>query len=359
MSTFKLKRIGDLMHPQAGTPYEAEGVLNPATVRGPDGHLYIFPRLVAKGNYSRIGIGRVFFDDKGDPRSVERIGIALEPTEEYELRPGGGGGCEDPRITFMEPYQHYTMNYVAFGPHGPRIALAVSEDLLHWKRIGLATFEPYDGIKFSGVDNKDSCLFPIAVPDAWGMPALALIHRPIFPGTSPEEKSALNTPDVQDINLESIWVSYRDIDLHTGLPYHRSHFTSHHRLAKPEAPWERLKIGVGCPPVLCRHGWLLIYHGVCKKRRTATRPSHLQYSAGLMILDKDDPTRILYRTSEPILKPELPSEEIGLVGNVVFPSGIDCRTDLGTPDRFDIYYGMADDRIGVARLDLPEHLPTS
>jgi predicted GH43/DUF377 family glycosyl hydrolase len=42
---------------------------------------------------------------------------------------------------------------------------------------------------------------------------------------------------------------------------------------------------------------------------------------------------------------------------VVFPTGIDRRDDLGQPDRFDVYYGMADNRIGVARLDLPEHLP--
>jgi hypothetical protein len=41
----------------------------------------------------------------------------------------------------------------------------------------------------------------------------------------------------------------------------------------------------------------------------------------------------------------------------VFPTGIDRRDDLGTPDRFDVYYGMADNRIGVARLDLPKDLP--
>ena len=42
---------------------------------------------------------------------------------------------------------------------------------------------------------------------------------------------------------------------------------------------------------------------------------------------------------------------------VVFPTGIDRRDDLGTPDRFDIYYRMADNRTGVVRLDLPDHLP--
>ena len=72
---------------------------------------------------------------------------------------------------------------------------------------------------------------------------------------------------------------------------------------------------------------------------------------------KDHPNRIIYRSPEPVLEPEGPLECRGAVDNVVFPTGIDRRMDLGSPDRFDIYYGMADDRIGVARLDLPETLP--
>jgi len=48
----------------------------------------------------------------------------------------------------------------------------------------------------------------------------------------------------------------------------------------------------------------------------------------------------------------------GTIADVVFPTGIDRRDDLGLPERFDVYYGMADDRIGVARLDLPRTLPT-
>lgn len=56
MSGFKLHRLGMLMEPEPGNPQEVEGVLNPAATRGPDGKLYLFPRLVAKGNYSRIGI---------------------------------------------------------------------------------------------------------------------------------------------------------------------------------------------------------------------------------------------------------------------------------------------------------------
>ena len=104
-----MQRLSVVMEPEPGNPLEAEGVLNPACARGPDGQLYLFPRLVARGNYSRIGIARVLFDDAGDPVGVERLGIALEPETDYELRPGGGGGCEDPRITCVEPLQRYVI----------------------------------------------------------------------------------------------------------------------------------------------------------------------------------------------------------------------------------------------------------
>src|SRR6202521_5284701 len=134
--------MGMIMEPRAGEANEVEGVLNPAAVRGRYGQLYLFPRLVARGNYSRIGIARVLFDQNGDPRDVERMGIALEPEAEYELSENGGG-CEDPRIAYIEPLQHYVMTYTAFSPHGPRIAIAISDDLFHWRRIGLATFSPY------------------------------------------------------------------------------------------------------------------------------------------------------------------------------------------------------------------------
>jgi predicted GH43/DUF377 family glycosyl hydrolase len=76
-----------------------------------------------------------------------------------------------------------------------------------------------------------------------------------------------------------------------------------------------------------------------------------------MVLSKEHPQVILYRSANPVLTPTLPPEREGNVANVVFPTGIDRRNDIGSPDRFDIYYGMADYRIGVARLDLPDFLP--
>ena len=81
----RLERLGIVMEPDLGDPREAWGVLNPAAARGADGELYLFPRLVAEGNYSRIGRARVLFDD-GAPVGVERLGLALEPEEDWESK---------------------------------------------------------------------------------------------------------------------------------------------------------------------------------------------------------------------------------------------------------------------------------
>ncbi len=355
MSGFKLQRLGMIMEPEPGNPHEVEGVLNPGAVRGPDGELYLFPRLVAKGNYSRIGIARVRFNEAGDPMGVERLGIALEPEADYEMRPGGGG-CEDPRVTFVEPLKRYIMTYAAFSPMGPRIAMAESEDLFHWKRLGLATYAHWHGIELGDVDDKDASLFPVAIPNSTGKLELGMLHRPLFAGTQPTETARTSGARQVDLDRESIWISYCPAALRSRVPDRLDEFTSHHRLATPVSPWERLKIGAGTPPILTKHGWLIVYHGVSELPGPSGVRPPLCYSAGVMVLSKQHPRLIRYRSVQPVLAPLLPEERDGTVANVVFPTGIDRRNDLGTPDRFDVYYGMADNRIGVARLDLPEQI---
>ena len=356
MTPFKLARLGMIMEPQAGEANEVEGVLNPGAARGADGQLYLFPRLVAAGNYSRIGIARVLFDKTGDPIGVERMGLALEPEADYELT-DHGGGCEDPRVSFVEPLQLYVMTYTALSRRGPRIAIAVSEDLFHWRRLGLVRFEPYRSIGFEDVDNKDACLFPAEFIGPSGRPVLALLHRPLFPGTRPEEK--VDQPGRSQLHLhhESIWISYCDLP-EKGELTQLGAFGAHHRLASPVSHWEKLKIGCGAPPILCRHGWLGLYHGVHCRPGTNPRGPRLCYSAGVMVLPRDHSTNILYRSPEPILVPNGPYETHGTVDDVVFPTGEDRRDDLGAPDVFDVYYGMADDRIGVARMHVPQTLPS-
>ena len=109
---FQLERLGVIMEGDPGNPDEAWGVLNPAACRGRDGELYLFPRVVAAGNFSRIGTGRVQFDAAGDPIGVERLGYALEPDEGFE-RNAGTAGVEDPRVVYVGALDLYLMAYTA------------------------------------------------------------------------------------------------------------------------------------------------------------------------------------------------------------------------------------------------------
>jgi beta-1,2-mannobiose phosphorylase / 1,2-beta-oligomannan phosphorylase len=300
---YRLERLGVIMEPDPGDPREAWGVLNPAAARGPDGELYLFPRLVAEGNYSRIGHARVLFEN-GVPVGVERLGVALEPEEPWEAK-----GVEDARITFMEELGLYVMAYTAYGPQGPRVALAVSSDLERWEREGLARF----GDDLDECHNKDAAFFPEAVRDGF-----AFLHRP-----ANEERPG-------------IWLSFAEDPAQLG------RLTGHRKIAGPEHPWEELKIGAGPPPVRTIEGWLLIYHGVAGEIDPGTDlQQNVRYCAGALVLDAERVWEVVARSPDPLLEPKTGDERSGIVPNVVFPTGIDGA---------DVYYGMADSRIGVARL---------
>ena len=356
MAPFSMKPLGLVIEPDMNNPHEVGGILNPAAARGPDGELYLFPRIVAENNYSRIGILKVLFDHAGEPVGVERLGIALEPTEPYELRPDGGG-CEDPRVTYVQPLDRYLMTYTAFSPMGPRVALAVSKDLLTWERLGLATFEPFEGLEFNGIDNKDATGFPAAIPNPSGRPELAILHRPLFPDTLPEDNADKDEDRIIDLHKESIWISYSSMELTGDDPAQLSNFTSHHRLAAPVSPWEALKIGSGTPPVMTRHGWMIVYHGVSEMLEPNTNEERITYSAGVMMMSKEHPQKLVYRSMKPVLVPQPSTGPRGTPSNVVFPTGIDRRTDIDQPHRYDVYYGLNDFRIGVARIDVPPNIP--
>jgi predicted GH43/DUF377 family glycosyl hydrolase len=182
-----------------------------------------------------------------------------------------------------------------------------------------------------------------------------MLHRSLLTGTRPEETACGPATRDVDFDRESIWISYYPMPSDSPEPYRLGPLASHHRLAAPVSPWERLKIGGGTPPVMTRVGWLIVYHGVSEVPESDNAAHELCYSAGVMVLSKNHPRVMSYRTAE--LMPTLSQERSGTVANVVFPTGIDRRDDLGMPDCFDVYYGMADNQIGVARLDLPNSLP--
>lgn len=335
------------MHPDPDIAAEVEGVLNPATAWGPDGELYLYPRLVSAGNISRVGRARVVIDDCV-PTGVERLGFALEADRGWE-HGTDHGGVEDPRITWIPSLGQHVMTYVAFGPLGPRPALALSVDGVDWRRLGPMQFA-YDDEMDTDLNlfpNKDVVFFPEVVEDPDGVPSYAVLHRPMwdFSFVRPAESPPL--PAGVEEARASIWISYiaaeevaRDIAALTRPGGHRF-------VAGPEFAWEDLKIGAGPAPLRVKEGWLLIHHGVTGTLHGGAfvPQGDVHYVAGAMLLDAADPSRVIARTSEPLLVPETEEETSGTVANVVFPTAIER---VGS--EYFVFYGMADSMIGVARL---------
>jgi predicted GH43/DUF377 family glycosyl hydrolase len=320
--------------------------------------LYLFPRVVAEGNYSRIAFARVRFDAQGRPAGIERLGYALEPTEPYERNPKSGGGCEDARVTYLRPLDLYVMTYTAYTLLGPRIAVAISHDLFTWQRLGLLRFAPGCPVDFSSYGNKDGLFFPEIVTDEHGHQSLALIHRPTYHVAQADGTVHIIVPPGALERRQSLWMSHVSLEQARRDPQALTWIEDTHLLVTPQQPWESIKIGGGTPPVLTRHGWLVIYHGVSGQLvEGAPLQQQLRYAAGLLILDATNAASVLYRSSTPLLTPETPAEREGVVPNVVFPTGIDQRPEPDDPEGLDIYYGMADRCIGAARLSIPATLP--
>jgi predicted GH43/DUF377 family glycosyl hydrolase len=335
------------MAPLPGEQYEAEGVLNPASGRTPDGRLHLLPRLVAQGNVSRVGLAEVQFSD-GIPSGVNRRGVVLAPDAGWE-RGKLGSGVEDPRITWMPSLGLHVMTYVALGPLGPRLALAVSRDLLEWRRLGPVHFEYQAEIDtdLNLFPNKDAVFFPEPVPGPDGTLCYAMLHRPMWDLGWIRDGEGVYLPAGLADERPGIWVSYAPVDAVRLDISALTHQSGHQLVALSQYAFEELKIGAGPPPIRVPEGWLLIHHGVTGALASGWHPQQrVRYAAGAMLLDPANPARVMARTAEPILSPETAEELDGIVPNVVFPTAIEEVDDV----RY-VFYGMADSRIGVARLE--------
>jgi len=339
-----IERLGLVLEPD-GSPLEAGGVLNPACARTPDGELLLYPRDVETGNISRVGRVRVRANDGGF--AVDREGFALEPREAYELRPSPGYGCEDPRVTFVPRLKSYVMAYTAFGPAGPRIAIALSKDARTWERLGLASMSE---VGITG-DDKDAAFFPEPVLSPAGVLSYAYYHRPMLHLSAIDGRAAIPMiermafSDRESIRIAYVPVAEVDADVKNLLNVRESVV-----VLSPDAAWGSIKLGSGTPPVRIDEGWMSIFHGVDLLDIDDVRPK-FRYVAGLVIHDAERPDRVLYRSPQPIFVPTSERECDGVVNNVVFPTGIDPRPDLGART-FDVYYGMADYSIGAFRISL-------
>lgn len=217
-------------------------------------------------------------------------------------------GIEDPRITKID--QTYWITYVAVSRHGAATALASSDDMVTFQRHGLI-FPP---------ENKDVVLFPNRINGIY-----YALHRP-------NADSHFSPPQ--------IWLAQSNDLIHWG---------GHVPLIAGCQPWEADRIGAGAPPILIDEGWLLVYHGCSRCTCDTPKGQVGVYSAGLVLLDRDDPSRVLARSSEPVLIPTTSYETAGFVPNVVFPTAVIRSGENGTDDSIDVYYGAADTTIAFAQ----------
>ena len=238
-------------------------------------------------------------------RSTDGIHFEIEPTPAlFPATAYEAFGIEDPRITLIAGT--YWTNYTAVSELGIATALASTRDFKTFERHGIIFPPP----------NRDVTIFPERIGGRY-----AALHRPMPTG----------------IGEQAIWIATSD-DLEA--------WGDHRFVAGArESHWDDAKIGGGAVPFRVRAGstdaWLAIYHGVTK--------SSTAYSLGGLLLDAQNPARVLGRSRQPILKPEAAYERHGFFGGVVFTCGA-----LVDGDRVRIYYGAADGVIAVADLSLHE-----
>jgi predicted GH43/DUF377 family glycosyl hydrolase len=235
----------------------------------------------------------------------------VEEEVSYVSGGGGWGGCEDPRLTKID--DRVFMTYVAFdGYSPPRVALTS----IHINNFLAKRWQWQMPVLISppGVVDKNACILPEKIKSKY-----VIFHR-IFP------------------NILIDFVD--DLDFDGKTRFLKGAF----RIRPRASYWDSRKVGAGAPPIKTKDGWLLIYHGIGERD-----PG--RYKIGAMLLDLKDPTRVLARSKEPILEPELWYENEGLKSGVIYPCG---AVVIG--DRLLVYYGGADKVACVASAKLDELL---
>jgi beta-1,4-mannooligosaccharide/beta-1,4-mannosyl-N-acetylglucosamine phosphorylase len=274
-------------------PGEVNAVFNPAAVQHEGGTLLLV-RVEDRTGLSHLGVARSA-DGLGGWTAEPGPALVAEAGSQAERF-----GIEDPRITRIG--DEYLIVCTGYSTDGPLIFLYATRDFRAYERRGVL-LPPL---------NKDAALFPETFGGRY-----VLIHRPMG---EPSGKGA------------GMWLS-RSPDL--------MHWGDHRPLLAPGAAgsWDAEKIGLGPPPLLTRAGWLLLVHGV---RTTA---SGAIYRAGLVLLDREHPERVLARSPDWVFGPSAPYERVGDVANVVFPCGWVLAED---GDTLRVYYGAADTCVCVA-----------
>lgn len=223
------------------------------------------------------------------------------PTKIFGEGPLETFGIEDCRVSLLEGVYHLT--YTQVSQSGVGVGLMQTSDWRSFSRKGMI-LPP---------TNKDCALFEEKIGGKY-----YCLHRPSGLG----------------IGGNFIWIASSPDLLHWG---------GHHCILHTRPGWwDSARVGAGAAPIRTSKGWLAIYHGADHENR---------YCLGALLLDLNDPSKVLARSHDPILEPVADYERTGFFGNVVFTNG-----QVVNGDEITCYYGASDEVICGVKFSVEEIL---
>ncbi len=307
------------------SPWQAEAVFNPAAVIL-DGRTHLIYRSVGMDGISRLGYasssdGLVFDDHVPYPAYVcAKLSAGTQSVQRYSpvMYPSGGswGGCEDPRMVEVDGLIYLTINMFDGWDYIRTACISIGREDFILKRFGRWSAPTL--LSRPGQRHKNWVLFPEKINGKF-----AILHS-----ISPQ-----------------IEIAYRDSleAVGTTEPFIESWEGARSGVAVREGYWDNYVRSAGPPPLRTPHGWLLFYHANDKHEMH-------KYKLGAMLLDLDDPTRVLYRSAYPVLEPDHFYENDGKPG-IVYACGSTIKDGV-----LYVYYGGADRVICVALAPLDTFL---
>ncbi|HYE66670.1 MAG TPA: glycoside hydrolase family 130 protein [Pyrinomonadaceae bacterium] len=276
-----------------GEGFEAAGVFNPAVLKK-DGEFVMLYRAQDRNGTSRLG----YATSKDGINFIRRADPVMWPETDYEK----DGGIEDPRL--LKIGDTYYLTYTGYNKKDAQLCLAVSKDLINWERKGVI-LPAYKG-RWNVGWTKAGAIVPQKIKGRYWMYFMADADK------GPNQMGVAYSSDLVH------WTEPLDQPVLKRRP---GYFDSY--VVEP-----------GPPPVITEDGIFMVYNGADDK---------VVYATGWVLFDKDDPTKVLARSDQPIFRAEKEWEKIGQVPNVVFVEGM-----VRDGKRWLFYYGGADKYVGVA-----------